>query len=181
MYFPKIQTLRIVILFRKFLQYLLIFALVVEVTSCNIFRGSKKKEINIMSEKITTLARTYTGVPYRSGGNDYSGIDCSGLLCNVFKEIGMKIPRVSWQQAEFFPDITKKEMQQGDLVFFITNDGGNINHAGIVTEVKGDDQIYFISATTSRGVVEDNLFSNYWKSKLAKITRPVFENKFVFK
>jgi probable lipoprotein NlpC len=167
--------------FRAILRYFLILSLLVGVTSCNIFRGAKKKETHLMSEKITTLARSYTGVPYRSGGNDYSGIDCSGLLCNVFKEIGMKIPRVSWQQAEIFPDITKSEMQQGDLVFFITNEGGNINHAGIVTEVKGIDKIFFISATTSRGVVEDNLFSNYWKSRLAKITRPVFENKLVFK
>lgn len=134
-----------------------------------------------MTEKITNLARTYTGVPYRSGGNDYSGIDCSGLLCSVFKEAGMKIPRISWQQAEVFPDVPKNSYQQGDLVFFITNNGKNINHAGIITEIKNRDEVIFISASTSRGVVEDNLFSNYWKSKLAKVTRPVFENKFVFK
>ena len=142
----------------------------VEISSCSLFRSSHK--ITNFQAKITNIAKEYQGVPYRNGGNDFSGIDCSGLLCNVFKEIGMKIPRISWQQAEFFPTISKTDIQTGDLVFFITNGGNYINHAGIVTEVRGKDEVVFISASSSRGVIEDKLFSNYWRNKLAKVARP---------
>ena len=67
-----------------------------------------------------------------------------------------------------------KGMRAGDWVFFITNKGGtsSINHAGIVTELKSPKEIYFIHASSSKGIREDNLISKYWMSCFAKAKRP---------
>ncbi len=124
--------------------------------------------------EIVTLARSYTGVPYRSGGTDGNGMDCSGLLYCVYGEHGFKIPRISWQQSEIGKEISVDELRAGDWVFFVTNKGGTgtINHAGMVTEFRNDKEVLFIHSSSSKGIKEDNLFSKYWMGCFAKATRP---------
>ncbi|GAB3517085.1 hypothetical protein GCM10027442_35810 [Emticicia fontis] len=136
---------------------------------------ARKPEVYISANtrNLIKVARSYTGVPYRIGGNDERGLDCSGLLCNTFKEFGIKLPRVSWQQSEFFPAIDIPNIRTGDLVFFSVN-GKVVNHAGIVTEVRSEDEVIFIHASTSKGVIEDNMMTNYWKARFASACRPEF-------
>jgi cell wall-associated NlpC family hydrolase len=149
----------------------------INVSSCKILSSKAPENTpfreNIYTKKIISTARNYTGVPYKNGGNNEKGIDCSGLLCLTFKEIGVKLPRISWQQAEYFPAINLPNIQKGDLVFFVTV-GKNISHAGIVTEVISEDDIRFIHASSSKGVIEDNLMNSYWKSRFAKVCRPKY-------
>lgn len=133
--------------------------------------GSYSAEI----PKVVEVARTYYGTPYRSGGNDKNGIDCSGLICSVYSEIGVKVPRISWQQSEFGAEVAGiNELKPGDWVFFVPEAGkeGYVSHAGIVTDVRNNDEIMFIHASTSKGVREDNLFSNYFKGRFVKAMRP---------
>ncbi|TDE16725.1 C40 family peptidase [Dyadobacter psychrotolerans] len=125
--------------------------------------------------KVVEVARTYSGTPYRSGGNDKSGIDCSGLICSVYSEIGVKVPRISWQQSEFGSEVGSiQEIKPGDWLFFVPEAGkeGYVSHAGIVTDVRSREEIIFIHASTSRGVREDNLFSTYFKGRFVKAMRP---------
>jgi cell wall-associated NlpC family hydrolase len=125
--------------------------------------------------KVVEVARTYSGTPYRSGGNDKNGIDCSGLICSVYSEIGVKVPRISWQQSEFGQEVSSiKDIKAGDWLFFVPEAGkeGYVSHAGIVTDVRNQQEIMFIHASTSRGVREDNLFSNYFKGRFVKAMRP---------
>ncbi|MDR6808097.1 cell wall-associated NlpC family hydrolase [Dyadobacter sp. BE34] len=125
--------------------------------------------------QVVQIARTYTGTPYRSGGNDKQGIDCSGLICQVYSEMGVKVPRISWQQSEFGQEVgSVEEIKAGDWLFFVPEAGkeGYVSHAGIVTDVRGRDEIIFIHASTSRGVREDNLFSTYFKGRFVKAMRP---------
>lgn len=125
--------------------------------------------------EVVQVARTYTGTPYRSGGNDKGGIDCSGLICSVYSEIGVKVPRISWQQSEFGQEINKiEDIKPGDWLFFVPEAGkeGYVSHAGIVTDVISRQEIIFIHASTSRGVREDNLFSTYFKGRFVKAMRP---------
>ncbi|SDE26717.1 Cell wall-associated hydrolase, NlpC family [Dyadobacter soli] len=125
--------------------------------------------------EVVQIARTYTGTPYRSGGNDKGGIDCSGLICQVYSEMGVKVPRISWQQSEFGQEVGSiAELKPGDWLFFVPEAGkeGYVSHAGIVTDVRSRDEIIFIHASTSRGVREDNLFSTYFKGRFVKAMRP---------
>ncbi len=125
--------------------------------------------------EVVQIARTYTGTPYRSGGNGKEGIDCSGLICQVYTELGIKVPRISWQQSEFGREIDQiKDIRPGDWIFFVPEGGkeGYVSHSGIVTEVRGEQDIVFIHASSSRGVVEDNLFSTYFRNRFVKAVRP---------
>lgn len=133
-------------------------------------RTYNSKTIN----EIVSLARSYTGVPYRSGGTDGNGMDCSGLLYCVYSQNGFKIPRISWQQSEVGREISIDELRAGDWVFFVTNKGGtgSINHAGMVTEFRNEKEVLFIHSSSSKGIKEDNLFSKYWMGCFAKATRP---------
>jgi probable lipoprotein NlpC len=133
--------------------------------------GNYSKEI----PQVVNVARTYSGTPYRSGGNDKDGIDCSGLICSVYSEVGIKVPRISWQQSEFGTEVPSiQEIRPGDWVFFVPEAGkeGYVSHAGIVTDVRNQQEIIFIHASTSRGVREDNLFSTYFKGRFVKAMRP---------
>jgi probable lipoprotein NlpC len=168
----------------------IIFLLIISTfacSSCSVFKTnttakSHKKLLkkpngsysNYIREIIKT-ARVYTGTPYRSGGNDRSGIDCSGLLCTVYADVGLEIPRISWQQVEFGTEIKKEaDIKAGDWIFYVPNAGesGYVSHVGIVTEVRSSKDIRFIHASSSRGVREDNLFSNYFKNRYVKAMRP---------
>jgi probable lipoprotein NlpC len=113
------------------------------------------------AKELIKYAKTWIGVPYRYGGNDRNGVDCSGFTCRVFNDaINVQLPRDSRSQAEFSKSISRSKLRPGDLVFFVNKQGGNrINHVALYI---GNNQI--IHSTTSRGVVISNLDDNYWSS-----------------
>jgi cell wall-associated NlpC family hydrolase len=141
-------------------------------SSCAIFKKKTKK--STLGYAAVSIARGYIGTPYRSGGIDYKGIDCSGLIIQSLTPLGYKLPRISWQQAEFGKQVDISQIMVGDLVFFVTSkksEPSKINHAGIVSDIV-DKEVFFIHASTSKGVREDKLFSDYWRQALVKIMRP---------
>jgi peptidoglycan DL-endopeptidase CwlO len=70
-------------------------------------------------------AQKYLGVPYQWGGtNPAQGVDCSGLVQDVFGDLGVSLPRTSQEQANVgvaVPSVAAA--QPGDLVFFPGTDG----------------------------------------------------------
>ena len=126
------------------------------------------------ARQVVNVARSYTGTPYRSGGNSFDGIDCSGLLYAAYSSAGLQIPRISWQQSEFGHEVEVEDILPGDWLFFVPDKGkaGYVSHTGLVTEVRGKNDIAFIHASSSRGVREDNLFSEYFKGRFVKAVRP---------
>lgn len=135
-----------------------------------------RRDTNKKVEKVISTARSYYGTPYKYGGTTRIGIDCSGLLCQSFNAVDVKLPRSSNQQSQIGPSIKEKDLQKGDLVFFGASRGSRqITHVGLVTEVvKEKEEVRFIHSSTSLGVKEDNVFSDYWNKLFIKAVRPTF-------
>lgn len=86
------------------------------------------------NHKLYLAASRWIGVPYRSGGNDTRGIDCSGLTRRLYKEVyRIGLSRSSGQQKANAPRLlTRKELREGDLVFFSAQPKGKkVGHVGV--------------------------------------------------
>jgi cell wall-associated NlpC family hydrolase len=109
------------------------------------------------AEQVVALGRQFVGVPYRWGGVDPNGWDCSGYVQEIFRLGGHQVPRLA--DAQFEACVRVETPEVGDLVFFNT-DGSGVSHVGIYT---GDGK--FLHASSSRGVVEDRLEDSYFASR----------------
>lgn len=119
---------------------------------------------------------SYVGVPYRVGGTDMNGLDCSGLLFAMYQSSFFQIPRTTSQQLEFGLPVSINQIKRGDWVFF-SNQSGTINHVGIVSNINKE-SILFLHASTSKGVREDELMTGYWHNSFVKAIRPFKQIKF---
>ena len=106
------------------------------------------------------------GVPYRNGGSDPSGFDCSGLVQWVFAKNGVMLPREAREQYGAGQKIRLRDVQPGDLVFFHTVSRG-ASHVGVVI---GPDQ--FVHAPSSTGVVRvERITATYWARRFVGARR----------
>lgn len=122
--------------------------------------------VSVSSEGILQVVNSYIGTPYRYGGSSMRGIDCSALTQNVYGQCGVRIPRTSKLQYNWGQQIRKSEMALGDLVFFATNFFRYVNHVGIYL---GDNR--FCHASSSRGVVIDNINKYYYQNRFVGARR----------
>ena len=105
-------------------------------------------------------AMSLRGIPYRNGGADPSGFDCSGLVRYVFAQHGLQVPRDVQSQFAIGQPIDRDRVQPGDLVFFETVSRG-ASHVGIALG-KGE----FVHAPSSRGVVRTERYTvDYWAKR----------------
>jgi cell wall-associated NlpC family hydrolase len=110
--------------------------------------------------EIVALALSLRGTPYRNGGSDPSGFDCSGFVQWVFAQHGVALPREVHQQYGAGRAVDSDDVLPGDLVFFETVSKG-ASHVGIAL---GDGE--FVHAPSSRGVVRIERYTNgYWAER----------------
>ena len=81
-------------------------------------------------QQLLDAAARQLGIPYRYGGADRRGFDCSGLVQYVHRHVGLAVPRTTAAQRRFAQPIPLHSLRAGDLVFFRI-DGGKSNHVGI--------------------------------------------------
>ena len=86
----------------------------------------------------------------------------------------MNLPRSSEAQSKIGKEIKKKDIQPGDLLFFATGQKKKeITHVGLVVDVRRRDNIKFIHASTSLGVVETNLNTEYYIKRFRRARRVI--------
>ncbi len=128
---------------------------------------SENLEVYSYTDKLLQTANSYMGVPYKYGGMSRKGMDCSGLMCLVYGSIGENIPHSSRLQSQLGRNVSFKKLKPGNMVFFKTRGSASINHVGMITKANREG-VYFIHATTSRGVRVDRLDEGYWKKIYVK-------------
>jgi cell wall-associated NlpC family hydrolase len=110
-------------------------------------RPSFASGVSALAAGVLREAYRYLGVPYRWGGNGARGIDCSGLVRNVFAACGVPLPRTAHEQARVGAPVAFSELRAGDRLYFAVK-RRSIDHTGIYL---GNG--YFIHASMSRGDV----------------------------
>jgi hypothetical protein len=86
--------------------------------------------VGTTGDDVVSEAKKYLGVPYVWGGTDpKSGLDCSGLVQLVYKNLGYDLPRVSGDQAQAGTEVTGglAAARPGDVLAF----GSPVHHVGI--------------------------------------------------
>ena len=124
-------------------------------------------------DSIIDFAKRFVGVPYKWGGNDPTGFDCSGYTKYVMKEFGYNLYRIAGDQ--YYKNCEKipfGEAQKGDLIFFGPS-ADKVTHVGIVSSEKGD-PIRMIHAGSSGGIAFSEVEKNsYWKPLMLFVGRLV--------
>ena len=118
---------------------------------------------HLKSKPLYRFITEWTGVRYQLGGLDKKGIDCSGFAFILEKEIyGVTLPRRSKDQAALVKEKRPGNLQEGDLIFF-SFEGNEVDHVGVY--LNND---FFVHASTSRGVIVDDLNLPAYKRTLVK-------------
>ena len=110
---------------------------------------------------VVATARRMLGTPYRYGGADPSGFDCSGLVSYAYRSVGIRVPRTSGEQFRQSVPVESNGLQPGDLLFFRLRPP-KISHVAIY---EGDGR--FIHAPSScKRVSYASLDNPYWRKHL---------------
>ena len=175
---------------KKFLLLVSLTLVVVLANSCKTHKGSTSKdpektsisktkkiqskyaiilktdESKIENIKLYSFIDEWYGVPYKYGGKNKNGIDCSNFTSVLFSNVYSK--EIIGPSASIFnmcKVISKSNLEEGDLVFFKI-EGDNISHIGIYLQNNK-----FVHATTKKGVMIDDLDEAYYKKYFYKAGR----------
>ncbi|MCP5104550.1 MAG: C40 family peptidase [bacterium] len=108
--------------------------------------------------KITTLAKSLAGLPYKYGGDEINGFDCSGFVYYVYDSFGIKLPRTAKKQAKLKGKIKFKYAKPGDILAFRLKRRW---HTAIYVGKHS-----FIHAPNKKSRVRTETLNKFWKRRL---------------
>jgi cell wall-associated NlpC family hydrolase len=109
---------------------------------------------------LVKVARSFSGAPYKYGGDSVRGLDCSAFVRKMYEIFYVQLPRTARQQFKAGMKIDKGDLTTGDLVFFRTKRfAKEPTHVGIYI---GDGKFIHASSLLKRGVKVDSLNEGYF-------------------
>lgn len=158
-------------LYRRGSGLLLLFLCALCLTGCRtaapsldyraLARASIRLNLDIEADdnhRLYLAAAEWIGVPYRQGGDSKRGTDCSGLTRQLYRHVyRIRLPRSSAQQLDATRKVARRNLREGDLVFFRSPSSRRVSHVGIYLK-----DGMFIHTSSSRGVMISSLGETYW-------------------
>ncbi len=109
---------------------------------------------------LVKVAKSFSGAPYRYGGDSVRGLDCSAFVKKMYEIFEVQLPRSAREQFYAGQRVNKEDLTTGDLVFFKTKRyAKHPTHVGIYI---GDDKFIHASSLLRRGVKVDSLNDTYF-------------------
>ncbi len=130
-----------------------------------------------IAERLLLFAKKMLHLPYKFGGDSFSGLDCSYFVKKVYSMIGIDLPRSAREQFALGTPVEKEDLQPGDLVFFRTY-ARFPSHVGIYL----GDALFIHASSRSKKVTIDSLETPYYlkrfigAKRILGINREDFEN-----
>ncbi len=115
----------------------------------------------MLDHQLIEFLENWYGTPYRMGGVDKTGVDCSAFVQSLMLTMyGIAVPRTSREQYSQCKRISKNKLVEGDLVFFRTQRKKGVSHVGVYLRNNK-----FVHASTSSGVMISDLGEEYYSKR----------------
>ena len=137
--------------------------------------NGQQHDVLISGNNLVTYSNTFLGMPYLWGGMTPAkfsstgkyisgGFDCSGFVQYVYKHFDINLPRITMDQVDEGASVGINNLQNGDLVFFMTNLASpyEISHVGIYI---GNNK--FIHCSKPGDVIKVSELTGYYKEAFA--------------
>ncbi len=145
---------------------LLVFMFTFFLSAC----GSKSSSSYTTGQKVVKTAHSQIGKQYVFGGSSPTkGFDCSGLIWWAYKEHGIKVPRVTADQASTGKSISSHKAKAGDIVVFKPSKVSDALHTGLYLGANK----FIHSPRTGAEIRIESIDNSYWKPKLKSVRRVV--------
>jgi cell wall-associated NlpC family hydrolase len=154
------------------IAWLVLFCIVFALTGCGssphtpiAAHAYRTNPDNNIEQLLRSEANKWKGTPHRLGGNSRKGIDCSGFVSQLYKNLfNIRLPRSTRGQAQVGTPVSRIQIRAGDLVFFLPPRKGR--HVGIYLG-RGE----FVHASSTNGVMISNMTNSYWRKCYWKARR----------
>ena len=124
------------------------------------------EQSSLAARRATTVALEQVGRPYRYGGADPDGFDCSGLVHFSYREAGLQTARTTGKLWTSLRPVQAGSLQPGDVLFFDVD--GKVSHVGLYL---GDGR--FVHAPSSgRNVSVARLDQPFYRQAFVRGGRP---------
>lgn len=139
-------------------------------SGCGFLGGATKPHPpdSALTHKVVRAAYEQIGKRYVAGGaSPRRGFDCSGLVWWSYGQQGVKVPRITTDQAKVGRKVASKAAKPGDIVVFRTGHSPRGLHTGIYV----GEQKFIHSPSKGKTVCMESLSRGYWRDRLVCVRR----------
>ncbi|WP_437922018.1 C40 family peptidase [Sphingobacterium sp. LRF_L2] len=127
--------------------------------------GTSSKELS--NKTLYYFIDGWMGSPHRLGGMEKNGIDCSGFVSILYKEVyGGQLPRTSRDMSEDVKRKYERDLKEGDLLFFSFG-GRQVDHVGVYLRNNK-----FVHVSTRKGVIISDLKDTWYYKYFVRCGSP---------